>query len=753
MNQDITEIIERMSLEEKAGMCSGEDAWYLKSVERLGLPSVMVSDGPHGLRKQVEGTDHLGINGSVQAVCFPASCMTACSFDKDLANLLGETLGDQCVSEDVSILLGPGVNIKRSPLCGRNFEYFSEDPYITGQLAKAYIQGVQAKGVGTAIKHFAANNQEYRRMSCSSEISEQALREIYLASFEIPIKEVKPKVVMCSYNKVNGVFASENEWLLNTVLRDEWGFEGYVMSDWGAVVNRVAALKAGLDLEMPSSGGLTDQEIVDAVHEGAIEESLVDRAVERIVKVVKNYLENKQATLWEMETGHKVARRIADESAVLLKNDHILPLKEDQNIAFIGAFAETPRYQGGGSSHVNAFRVSSALDSVSDKVKISYAKGYNLEEDVSDIQLIQEAVAIAKKSDVVVIFAGLPEAFESEGFDRSHMRLPECQNELIGILSNIHENIVVVLHNGSAIEMPWVNQVSGILEMYLGGQAVGESTVNLLFGMSNPCGRLAETFPVKLEDNPSYLNFPGDGQKVHYREDIFVGYRYYDKKKANVLFPFGHGLSYTNYEYSDLKIDKAQMRDDEILSVSVVVRNSGNQAGKEVVQLYVGNRTGASNRPVRELKGFDKINLKPGESKKVTFKLDKRSFAEFNTTLGDWYVPSGYYQIEIGKSSREILLEETVEIKSTTSYPVVIDPNTILEDIMRDKRASDIIMSMFSSIEMGLNKENKETEHSISAESAMKILSLMPLRSVCALLGLNNMEVKLLIKKLKEATQ
>ena len=518
MKRDIKAIVKQMTLEEKAGMCSGEDFWHLKSVERLGIPSVMVSDGPHGLRKQDQEADHLGANDSIKAVCFPTACATACSFDRDLLYKLGETLGDECQAQNLSVILGPAVNIKRSPLCGRNFEYFSEDPYLASEMAGAHIKGVQSKNIGTSIKHFAANNQEYRRMSCSSEIDERTFREIYLGAFETAIKEGKPDTVMCSYNKINGEFASENHKLLTEILRDEWGFEGYVMSDWGAVNERVKGLKAGLDLEMPGSGGYTDAEIVSAVKDGTLEESVLDTAVERILNIIFKYTDNRQEGRFDLEADHQIAKKIAEESMVLLKNDGILPLKAgEQKIAFIGKFAEKPRFQGGGSSHINSFKVESALDAVKAYTEVAYAQGYDVKEDKIDEAMLKEAVETAKNADVAVIFAGLPDAFESEGYDREHMGMPDCQNYLIQEILKVQKSVVVVLHNGSPVEMPWADDVSAILEAYLCGQAVGAAEADILFGKVNPSGKLAETIPYHLEDNPSYLNFPGDGQKVEYK--------------------------------------------------------------------------------------------------------------------------------------------------------------------------------------------------------------------------------------------
>ena len=552
MERDLKKIVSEMTLEEKAGMCSGLDFWHLKEVEHLGIPKVMVSDGPHGLRKQDEKGDHLGINDSIKAVCFPPAVLSACSFDRGLMEEMGKAIGREAQANDVSVVLGPAVNIKRSPLCGRNFEYYSEDPYLAGEIAAAFVKGVQSQHVGTSIKHFAANNQEYRRMSSSSEVDERTLREIYFPAFETAVKKAQPYTFMCSYNQINGTFASENKWLLTDVLRGEWGFKGYVMSDWGAVNDRVKGLEAGLELEVPASGGDNDAMIVKAVKDGALEEKILDQAVERILRIIFEYADHRKPQEFTMEKDHEEAQHIAEESMVLLKNEnHILPLKTSEKAAFIGGFARNPRFQGGGSSHINCFKTTNVLDSVPCDAQVVYAEGFPADRDFYDKALADEAVKAAAEADKAVIFAGLPESFESEGYDRSHMRLPECQNRLITEILKVQPNTVIVLHNGSPVEMPWLGEIKGLLETYLGGQAGGAAAANILYGKINPSGKLAETMPLKLSDNPSYLNF-GGGEKVEYREGIFVGYRYYDTKEMDMAFPFGYGLSYTTFAYSIL---------------------------------------------------------------------------------------------------------------------------------------------------------------------------------------------------------
>ena len=756
MKRDVKAIIREMTLEEKAGMCSGKDFWHLKGVERLGIPEVMVSDGPHGLRKQAEEADHLGLNESIKAVCFPTACATACSFDRDLLEEMGERIGDECQAEDLSVILGPAVNIKRSPLCGRNFEYFSEDPYLASQMAAAHIKGVQSKNVGTSIKHFAANNQEHRRMSCSSEIDERTLREIYLAAFETAIKEAKPDTVMCSYNRINGEFASENHWLLTEVLRDQWGFEGYVMSDWGAVNDRVKGLKAGLELEMPGSGGNTDKEIVEAVKNGELEESVLDRAVERILNIVFKFTDNRQEGKFDLEEDHKLAAKIAGESMVLLKNEGVLPLPaQGKKIAFIGKFAETPRFQGGGSSHINSFKITSALEAVKEVAEVTYAQGYDVKEDVIDQAMLDQAVETAKEADVAVIFAGLPDAFESEGYDRTHMRMPDCQNTLISEIAKVQENVVVVLHNGSPVEMPWADQVKGILEAYLCGQAVGQAEVDILFGKVNPSGKLAETIPYKLSDNPSYLNFPGDGQKVEYKEGVFVGYRYYDTKEMPVRYPFGYGLSYTTFEYSDLQLSSDKIKDTDKLKVTLKVKNTGNRAGKEIVQLYVADKTGAASRPVKELKNFVKVELQTQEEKTVEMELDKRSFAWYNTDIHDWYAASGEYEILAAASSRDIRLKKTVYVESTTELPMHIHMNTTIGELLENPRTKGVIEGMTDSLiqHMGGSSEEEDSAASeaITKEMSLKMMENSPLRSMRSFMGMTTEEIQEFIQKLQEA--
>lgn len=749
----IRELVAQMTLEEKAAMCSGADFWHTEAVERLGIPASMVSDGPHGLRKQDEQADHLGVNESIKAVCFPAGCGTAASFNRDLLVKMGEALGNECQAEGVSVILGPAVNIKRSPLCGRNFEYYSEDPLVASEMAGALIHGIQSKNVGTSIKHFLANNQETRRMSSDSRVDERTLNEIYLAAFEGAVKKEKPWTVMCSYNKINGTYAAQNHLYLTETLREKWGFDGYVMSDWGAVNNRVEDLKAGLDLEMPGSNGVNDKLIVGAVLSGELDESIVDEAVEHILNIVFRYEENRDdKAVFDRDKDHEAARKVAEETIVLLKNEGVLPLSDKQKVAFIGKYAETPRYQGGGSSHINSHRVTSALDAAAGMDNVTYAQGFDDKEDKTDEKLLTEAVEAARNADVAVIFAGLPDKFESEGFDRSHMAMPSCQNELIEQIAKVQPNTVVVLHNGSPIEMPWIDKVKGIVEAYLGGQAVGGAVCDILFGKVNPSAKLPETFPLRLEDNPSYLSYIGEGDVVEYREGIFVGYRYYDKKKMDVLFPFGYGLSYTTFAYSNLTVDKERMKDTDTLRVTVDVTNTGNVAGKEVVQLYVADKESTVIRPVKELRDFAKVELLPGETKTVTFMLDRRAFAYYSVRIHDWHVETGEFDIMIGKSSRDIVLTKTVTVESTVKLPFVYTTDTTLGDVKKDPRAWALAQELFKGGIFGEPPQASESDaanEAISEEMNEAMEGFLPLRGPISFTGKITMaDVQALVDKL-----
>lgn len=737
MERDLKKLISEMTLEEKAGLCSGADGWHTKAVERLGIPSAMMSDGPHGLRKQSEGVDNLGRQESIVAVCFPAACATASSFDTQLIRDMGDALGQECRAEDLSILLGPAVNIKRSPLCGRNFEYLSEDPYLAGKMAAAYIRGVQKWDVATSIKHFAANSQEYNRMSCSSNVSERTLREIYLPAFEEAVKTAQPKTVMCSYNKVNGVYASENEHLLTEILRNEWGFDGFVMSDWGAVNDRVKGVKAGLELEMPSFNGMNDAKIVAAVRNGTLDEAVLDRAVERILKIVFSYVDHPHPeAVFDRDADHEKAVQIETECAVLLENNGVLPLKREQKIAYIGEFAKKPRFQGGGSSHIHSSKVDSAWDSAIRKNRdVRYAKGFSFDRDEEDAAAFSEAVEAAREADVAVIFAGLPEIMESEGYDRTTMKMPACQDKLIAAVAAVQKNTVVVLHNGSPVECPWADSVAAVLEMYLGGQGVGEACDRLLWGEENPSGHLAETFPFHLEDNPSFLNFPGNGKCVNYAEGVFIGYRYYDTKKMPVRWAFGHGLSYTDFSYSNLRLSEASLTDQGCLSVSVDVSNVGSRAGKEVIQLYIRDENGTADRPVKELKGFTKIMLQPGETKTVHFEITARDLSFYHEELKDWYAPSGTYGVLIGRACDDIRLEARFSFATEKLLPLEIDSSTTVGELISDPRTRGIIRRALKAAPADspfkLEEDNQETANSDADQMMMhSMLMALPLKAM-----------------------
>ncbi|MFE9078025.1 glycoside hydrolase family 3 C-terminal domain-containing protein [Bacillus mobilis] len=736
MTRDIKSIISQMTLEEKASLCSGLDFWNTKGIERLGIPSIMVTDGPHGLRKQAEGADHLGIYNSIPSTCFPSAVGLASTWNKELINQVGVALGEECQAENVGVLLGPGANIKRSPLCGRNFEYFSEDPYLSSQMAANHVKGVQSQGVGTSLKHFAANNQEHRRMSVDAIVDERTLREIYLASFEDVIKEAQPWTVMSAYNKINGEYASENTYLLNDILKEEWGFEGFVVSDWGAVNERVASLANGLELEMPSSFGIGEKKIIDAVNGGELTIEKLDQSVERLLniifKAVDNQLEN---AVYSKEAHHQLAREVASESMVMLQNeDSILPLKKEGTVAVIGEFAKQPRYQGGGSSHINPTKLESILEEIEmvsgEKTNILFAQGYDLASDDVDENMINEAKKVAESADAAVLFVGLPDRYESEGFDRKHLQMPKNHVQLIEAIAEVQNNIVIVLSNGAPIEMPWIGKVKGILEGYLGGQALGGAIADILFGDANPSGKLAETFPKVLSDNPSYLNFPGEGDKVEYKEGVFVGYRYYDKKKIEPLFPFGFGLSYTNFEYSNLSIDKKEIKDTDTVSVRVNVKNTGSIAGKEIVQLYIKDVESSMIRPEKELKGFEKVELQPGEEKTVSFTLNKRSFAYYNVEWKDWHVETGEFEILVGKSSKEIVLHDSIFVQSTTIIQKPVHRNTLLGEIFMDPILAPIAKELMEKALKDSPFSSMAEGDSDASEMMEAMLNYMPLRAL-----------------------
>ena len=673
------ELVEQMTLKEKVGVCSGEDFWHLKSCKRLDLAPIMVTDGPHGLRKQKTEGDHLGIFNSVPATCFPTASALASSWDAALLARVGEALGEQCLAEKVAVILGPGLNIKRHPRGGRNFEYFSEDPLHSGVMAAAMVNGIQSKGVGACVKHFAVNNQESHRMVTDAVVDERTLREIYLRGFEIVVKESNPWSIMTAYNRLNGSYCSENDYLTNKVLRDEWGYEGMVVSDWLATVDRVAGLNSGMDLEMPGNKGQNDARIIQAINSDVLSVTTLDKVVIRVVALILKSMEgNKVNHHFDQDAHHRLAREAACKSAVLLKNNNnLLPIKPGLRIAVIGDFAKKPRYQGSGSSLVNPTHLECFWDAITkwvaqqtdETTRLEFAKGYDAKNcDVSE-ELIAEAISVAKNADLVIVFAGLPDSYESEGIDRAHIDLPEQHNRLIEAVASVNSATAVVLSNGSAVAMPWVSEVAAVLECYLAGQASGSAIVDLLTGAANPCGKLAETFAVRQQDALSDSYFPGVSRQVQYREGLYVGYRYFNTVSKGVLFPFGHGLSYTRFDYQDITLD-AQVympNSDSNVLVTGVIKNCGDIAGDEIVQVYVHATEPSVHRPAQVLAGFTKVALNASESKPFTVAVDKRAFMYYCVDLQDWVVDGGSYVIQVGASSRDIRCSRQLTIAANQS--------------------------------------------------------------------------------------
>ena len=689
IRKKVAAIVARMTLAEKADLCSGTDVWSLPAITRLALPSIMLTDGPHGLRKAAPGT-HSGLSRNLPATCFPTASALASTWDVDLLREIGVALGTESAAADVAVLLGPGMNIKRHPLCGRNFEYFSEDPLLSGRLAAAMIDGIQSRGVGACVKHFAANDQEHGRMVVDVIADERTLREIHLRGFEIAVRESKPWTVMCAYNRLNGVYCSENDWLLNGVLRGEWGFGGAVMTDWGAANDRVRGIEAGNDLEMPASGGVNDRRVAAAVRRGELSGDVLDRSVARVVDLVWKSRERSSGTSEPDEADHHdLAHRAAAEGAVLLKNDGGgLPLRRDARIAVIGAFAKEPRYQGTGSSRVTPTQLDCAFDAMQEIVgadaahPLLYAPGYDPERSEPDPQRIDEACAVVAEADIAVVFAGLPSVYESEGFDRPHMRLPEQHDRLIEAVCEANANTVVVLANGAPVEMPWVEAPKAILETYLGGQAGGAAVADILFGRRSPSGKLAETFPLRQADVPSDSWFPGADRQVQYREGLYVGYRYFDSFQRPVLYPFGHGLSYTQFSYEDLYVTECE---GQPFRIALTLTNTGDVDGAEIVQVYV-HRVDDSGpyRPEQELRGFRKVMLKAGESRTLTIELDQNAFAFYDVEAGDWKTPPGEYEIRVGASSRDIRLRQRLAMDASDGARNVSESHLNGRPVFRD---------------------------------------------------------------------
>jgi beta-glucosidase len=723
--------ISTLTLEQKASLLSGRDFWSTKPIPEAGIPSIILTDGPHGVRRQAGDADHLGINESLPSTCFPLAVAVGSSWDPELAARVGAAVGQEGRAFGVSVILGPGVNIKRSPLCGRNFEYYSEDPYLSGVLGAAHVEGLQQAGVGASVKHFAANNQEHERMRVSADIDERTLREIYLPAFERVITEAHPATVMCSYNKINGVYASQNTWLLTDVLRRDWGYEGAVVSDWGAVSDRVAGVAAGMDLEMPGSTGATDQQIVDAVRNGTLKEELVDEAVRRVLTLTE--LPHDATGDLDVDGHHALAREVAADSIVLLKNeDNTLPVQANSRVALIGAFASKPRFQGGGSSHINPTRVDAALDAIRDQswtegVTVEHVTGFSLDGSGDSAALLEEATVAASRADVAILFVGLSDREESEGFDRDTLTLPQPQIDLISAVAKAAPRTVVVLSNGGIVSLEgWCDDVDAILEGWLLGQAGGSALADVLFGVVNPSGHLAETIPLRLEDNPSWLNFPGEQGHVRYGEGVFVGYRYYETAGVPVRYPFGHGLSYTTFRTDQLTVETTG---DDSVTARVTVTNTGNRAGKHVVQLYVATTAGPVRRANRELRAFAKVALHPGESTTVSLPLDRRAFAYWDVTQNGWVVAAGDYAVQVGQDVSTIVAEQRITLTGDT-----ITCELTLESTVGDWFGHPTVGPMLM---QGLAAGMTEEQAAQAAENPdqLKMVESMPMQQFLAFTG------------------
>jgi beta-glucosidase len=684
---DIEQLIRDMTVEEKIGLLAGASFWRTRAVERLNIPSVVMTDGPHGLRLSTSTEPGQALSGAEPATAFPIAAAMAATWNETLIYEMGRAIAEECQYYGVGVLLGPGLNGKRTPLGGRNFEHFSEDPYLSGRMGIAYVKGVQDGGVGTSVKHFVANEQETNRMVVSVEADERTLREMYLLPFEMVVREAAPWTVMCSYNKVNGTSMSHNDRYLNGVLKGEWGFDGLVVSDWGAVTDKTASVRCGLDLEMPGPG-TREAEVLEAYRRGQITDEQLDDHVRRILWLVRRVQANKRSVpAIDTDRHHALARAVAEEAIVLLKNDDaILPLRKHARIAVFGKFAEVPRFQGGGSSHMNPARLDIPLDEIARFADVVYGLGYDDDAD-EQAALLEEARELARGKDAVVVFAGTTEEIESEGYDRANLDIPASHVRLIETVAAVNPNVVVVMHSGSAVNLAAFDaKAKAILQAWLPGQAGGSAVANILFGEVNPSGKLSETFPIALEHTPAYLTFPGTVERVHYAEGIFVGYRYYDTKKLAVQYPFGHGLSYTEFAYSDLRLSSRTLRNGETLRVSVDVRNVGPRAGKEVVQVYVADEASSVRKPAKELKGFAKVRLEPGETKMVTIELDERAFAHYAEHLGRFVVESGRFHILVGASSRDIRLIDTVEFVSADDVRPPLTPDHALKEWLADDR-------------------------------------------------------------------
>ncbi|MBK8986676.1 MAG: glycoside hydrolase family 3 C-terminal domain-containing protein [Chloroflexi bacterium] len=720
-----------MTLEEKAALCTGASAWTTTPVKRLNLPELFVSDGPHGIRRVAD--IHALTSKSLPATCFPTASSLAATWDVDLLFEMGQALAEEAIALGVDVILGPGVNMKRSPLCGRNFEYFSEDPYQAGAMAAGLIKGIQSKGVGTSLKHYAANNQEFERFSINAEVDERALREIYLAAFETAVTQSQPWTVMCSYNKINGTYGSEQTYLLSDILKKEWGFQGFVVSDWGAVHDRVAALKAGLDLEMPGPKQTRVNAVIEAVRNGELDEAVLDEAARRIARVALCAAQTPKGGGFDAAAHHTLARKVAAEGMVLLKNNGLLPLQNPQHVAVIGRAAQQAHFQGGGSSHINPTQVDvpfSELQKLAGNAELSFATGYP-EDNSLDQGLVDKAVTIAQAADVALLYIALPSFKESEGYDRADLDLTAQQVALIQAVTAVQPHTVVILNNGAPVVMgDWLDGAAAVLEAWMMGQAGGGAIADILFGRVNPSGKLTETYPLRLADTPAYLNFPGENGVVRYGEGLFIGYRYYDAKETPVLFPFGYGLSYTTFAYSNLQLSADSFKDVAGLTVSVDVTNTGPVAGKEIVQLYVHDQASRLIRPYKELKGFTKVSLRPGETQTVSITLDSRAFAYYDPAYQQWITEDGQFDILVGASAADIRCQATVTLQSTLQLPSILHAESTIRAWFDDPLGKQILQPMFH--ELTSNGGPFSADDSGSDAIGMDVLSFLmdlPLRS------------------------
>ncbi|AUG28532.1 MULTISPECIES: glycoside hydrolase family 3 C-terminal domain-containing protein [Microbacterium] len=731
-----------LTLEEKASLTSGADFWTTRAIDRVGLPSVMMTDGPHGLRKQQGATDHLGLAQSVPATCFPPAVGLGSSWDAALAERIGVALGVESAIEDVAVILGPGVNIKRSPLCGRNFEYVSEDPLVSGVIGAALVRGIQSQGVGSSLKHFAANNQEFDRMRASSDIDPRPLREIYLRAFQRIVTDEQPWTVMCSYNRINGVYASEDPWLLTQVLRDEWGFAGLVVSDWGAVNDRVVGLPAGLDLEMPSSGGRTDAQLVAAVRGGALPEEKLDLAADRVLELVRRARRRPAAAgPLDVDAHHALAREAAARSIVLLRNDDrggagaLLPLDRGAAIAVIGEFARTPRYQGAGSSLINPTRLDTALEEMRLLADgdVAFAPGFTLDGTGDGEALRAEAVAAAAAAEVAVVFLGLPAAQESEGFDRESLDLPEAQLALLAAVREANPNVVVVLSNGGVVALPFRDEVPAIVEAWLLGQAGGGGTADVLFGVVNPSAKLTETIPLRIEDTPAFGNFPGEFGHVRYGEGILVGYRWYDARALEVAYPFGHGLSYTTFAYGDAV---AAVTDAGDVEVRVPVTNTGTVAGREVVQVYAGPLRSVVQRAPRELRGFAAVEVAPGQTRDAVVTVRRDDLAYWDVRVDRFVVEGGAYRVEVAASSRDVRAETVVEIAGD-ELVLPLTMNSSVADVFAHPVTGPVVQQLMAGALAGLGGADSSAASMLPDDDALqKMMASFPIGRLAGFPGM-----------------